>query len=69
MDLNHPLLAQIDESPPFPSSYPQLIRLDKSVVCSICKEPFTGPVSINCGHSFCSQVGRHHLSLSVDDGD
>jgi hypothetical protein len=56
MDLNHPLLALADEPPPFPAAYPQLGRLDKAVVCQICKEPFVGPVSIACGHSFCSQV-------------
>ena len=57
MDANHPLLALAsDGPPPFPTSYPQLRRLDRSVVCPICKEPFQGPVSIGCGHSFCSQV-------------
>lgn len=58
MDLSHPLLALADEPPPFPAAYPQLRRLDKAVVCQICKEPFVGPVSIACGHSFCSQVGE-----------
>ena len=61
MDLNHPLLASSDDPPPFPSSYPQFSRLDRSVLCSICKEPFTGPVSIPCGHSFCSQVSSSDL--------
>lgn len=60
MDLNHPLLAAgaLDDPPPFPANQTQLQRLDRALLCQICKEPFQGPVSINCGHSFCSQVGR-----------
>ncbi|KAK8861306.1 DNA repair protein rad18 [Kwoniella newhampshirensis] len=65
MDMSsHPLLAVIDESPPFPDKYPQLKRLDRSVVCQVCKEPFTAPVSISCGHSFCSQCIRSSLDVS-----
>lgn len=62
MDLNHPLLAQTaDDLAPFPPSYPQLQRLDRSVICQICKEVFQGPVSVSCGHSFCSQCIRGSL--------
>ncbi|WRT65414.1 DNA repair protein rad18 [Kwoniella shivajii] len=62
MDMSsHPLLASLDEPPPFPPSYPQLRRLDRSVVCQICKEPFQAPVSIQCGHSFCSACIRSSL--------
>lgn len=55
MDVNA-LLAATDELPPFPASYPQLSRVDRAVLCPICKELFKGPVSIACGHSFCSAV-------------
>ncbi|WVR04084.1 DNA repair protein rad18 [Kwoniella sp. DSM 27419] len=65
MDMaNHPLLAAMDEPPPFPESYPQLRRLDRAMVCQICKEPYTGPVSISCGHSFCSSCIRSSLDVS-----
>nr|XP_019012394.1 DNA repair protein rad18 [Kwoniella pini CBS 10737]OCF51175.1 DNA repair protein rad18 [Kwoniella pini CBS 10737] len=64
MDMSsHPLLASMDEPPPFPSNYPQLRRLDRSVYCQICKEPFQGPVSIACGHSFCSSCIRSSLDV------
>ncbi|RYE92510.1 MAG: hypothetical protein EOO77_46680, partial [Oxalobacteraceae bacterium] len=39
-----------------------LSRLDRSVLCSICKEPFSGPVSIPCGHSFCSHVSSRSFN-------
>lgn len=62
MDLNHPLLAlAADEPPLFPASYPQLRRMDRSVICQICKEYFQGPVTVECGHSFCSQVSSSKL--------
>lgn len=57
MDASNPWLAvDTDDLPPLPAKYPQLQRLDRSVVCQICKELFKGPVTIACGHSFCSQV-------------
>ncbi|WVQ63010.1 DNA repair protein rad18 [Kwoniella botswanensis] len=64
MDMSsHPLLSSMDEPPPFPSAYSQLRRLDRSVVCQICKEPFQAPVSIGCGHSFCSSCIRSSLNV------
>ncbi|KAK6906910.1 DNA repair protein rad18 [Kwoniella mangroviensis CBS 8886] len=64
MDMSsHPLLSSMDEPPPFPSNYPQLRRLDRSVICQICKEPFQAPVSIGCGHSFCSSCIRSSLDV------
>ncbi|KAL1410179.1 E3 ubiquitin-protein ligase rad18 [Vanrija albida] len=38
-----------------------LARLDRAVVCAICKELYKGPVSIACGHSFCSACIRAFL--------
>lgn len=55
MDLSHPLL-QADEAAPFPANAPQLQRLDRALLCTICKELFSAPVNIGCGHSFCSAV-------------
>ncbi|WVF66718.1 DNA repair protein rad18 [Kwoniella sp. CBS 6097] len=64
MDMSsHPLLSAMDEPAPFPAQYPQLRRLDRSMVCQICKEPFTGPVTISCGHSFCSSCIRSSLEV------
>jgi len=60
MDLTHPLL-QDNEPAPFPASFPQLRRLDRAVLCPICKELFKAPVSIGCGHSFCSAVSLWRL--------
>ncbi|RSH84519.1 E3 ubiquitin-protein ligase rad18 [Apiotrichum porosum] len=46
MDLSHPLLQAGDTEPvPFPESFPQLRRLDRAVVCPICKELFQGPLT------------------------
>jgi E3 ubiquitin-protein ligase RAD18 len=54
---DHPLLASLkDEPAQIPANQPKVLRLDKSIVCQICKELFRGPVSITCGHSFCSEV-------------
>ncbi|WVQ83529.1 DNA repair protein rad18 [Cryptococcus sp. DSM 104549] len=64
MNPAHSFLSNIDDPPPFPQAYPQLQRLDRSVVCQICKEGFTAPVSVACGHSFCSQCIRSSLDVS-----
>ncbi|KAL7422752.1 E3 ubiquitin-protein ligase rad18 [Cryptotrichosporon argae] len=66
MDLNHPLLALADDPPPVPSSYPQLQRLDRALLCAICKELFQAPVSVACGHSFCSLCIRGSLDSMKD---
>lgn len=67
MDLNHPMLQADFEPKPFPESQPQLRRLDKALLCPICKELFDHPVSIGCGHSFCSKVSHprssHEMAL------
>lgn len=68
MDLNHPMLLASDDPPPFPPNQTQLRRLDRALYCQICKEPFQGPVSIACGHSFCSQVSTNERSNDAANG-
>jgi E3 ubiquitin-protein ligase RAD18 len=53
------LLAQdIPDPTDFPNNgdAPGLRALDTSLRCAICTELFDGPVSLGCGHSFCSLV-------------
>ncbi|EJD46127.1 DNA repair protein rad18 [Auricularia subglabra TFB-10046 SS5] len=58
--MNH-LLAQ-DVTDPTDFEEPKLAKLDASHRCPICKEFLDGPVSLNCGHSFCSLCVRGALS-------
>nr|ODN87219.1 DNA repair protein Rad18 [Cryptococcus depauperatus CBS 7841] len=66
MNNTHPLLENYNDPPPFPSNFSQLKRLDRSVLCQICKEPFTGPVSVACGHSFCSQMSQKSVQAAMN---
>lgn len=40
----------------------KLSKLDASLRCPVCKDFLDGPVNLNCGHSFCSQV-RNDLHI------
>ncbi|GMK54538.1 hypothetical protein CspeluHIS016_0111240 [Cutaneotrichosporon spelunceum] len=62
MDPSHPFLQGVDDPKPFPHSFPDLVRLDRAMLCPICKEFLHGPVSIACGHSFCSACIRGSLT-------
>ncbi|KAH8102938.1 hypothetical protein BXZ70DRAFT_927316 [Cristinia sonorae] len=42
---------------------PGLRDLDEALRCPICKDLYKGPVTISCGHGFCSLCIRHELSL------
>ncbi|XP_074045298.1 putative E3 ubiquitin-protein ligase TRIML1 [Macrotis lagotis] len=43
------------------ASSPNLIQdLQKELICSICREYFTNPTSIECGHSFCHSCLSSH---------
>ncbi|KAG9318183.1 hypothetical protein JVU11DRAFT_262 [Chiua virens] len=55
------LLAQ-DIPDPTDFSAVDLHQLDASFRCSICSEFFDAPISLTCGHCFCSLCIREHLA-------
>ncbi|KAF7323231.1 DNA repair protein [Mycena chlorophos] len=57
-------LKVIDDPTDFPAEAKSLQHLDASVRCPICSELFTGPVSLNCGHSFCSLCIRNTMAAT-----
>ncbi|KAJ7063548.1 hypothetical protein C8F01DRAFT_1133456 [Mycena amicta] len=56
----------IDDPTDFPANGPSknLRNLDSSVRCPICTEYFDGPVSLQCGHSFCSLCIRNTMAAT-----
>ncbi|KAJ7118772.1 hypothetical protein C8R44DRAFT_789233 [Mycena epipterygia] len=57
------LLAQnIPDATDFPKQAASLAELDSAVRCPICSNFFDGPVSLACGHCFCSMCIRGALS-------
>ncbi|OBZ75140.1 Postreplication repair E3 ubiquitin-protein ligase rad18 [Grifola frondosa] len=46
---------------PLPSVAPGLRQLDDALRCSICREFYEAPVTLNCGHCFCSFCIRSAL--------
>ncbi|KIY66055.1 hypothetical protein CYLTODRAFT_491794 [Cylindrobasidium torrendii FP15055 ss-10] len=60
--------TKLPEPEDFPesSTAPGLRALDNALRCTICKELFSGPVSLRCGHSFCSQCIRQALSAKQE---
>ncbi|KAF8191431.1 hypothetical protein K438DRAFT_1830497 [Mycena galopus ATCC 62051] len=59
------LLAQDIEDPTeFPKKASSLRDLDSAVRCPICYDYFNGPVSLLCGHCFCSLCIRNVISAS-----
>ncbi|KAJ7043099.1 hypothetical protein C8F04DRAFT_29930 [Mycena alexandri] len=57
------LLAQdISDPTDFPKDAPSLQTLDAAVRCGICANYFDGPVSLFCGHCFCSLCIRDVIS-------
>ncbi|KAJ7090341.1 hypothetical protein B0H15DRAFT_838224 [Mycena belliarum] len=56
------LLAQnVPDSTDFP--VPSLRQLDDSLRCPICSKFYDGPVSLQCGHCFCSMCIRENLAI------
>lgn len=57
LDLNDPDL-EVQDPTDFPASTdaPGMRELDGSLRCRICGELYTAPMSLVCGHSFCSLV-------------
>ncbi|KAJ3820879.1 hypothetical protein F5878DRAFT_618567 [Lentinula raphanica] len=58
------LMSDVQDPSDFPpqSEVPGLRLLDSSLRCTICSEFFDGPVTLKCGHCFCSLCIRESLS-------
>lgn len=52
---------------PPPNIAPGLRLLDEALRCSICHELYDAPVTLNCGHSFCSLVSYPSLAALYGD--
>ncbi|KAG6845719.1 hypothetical protein H0H87_004985 [Tephrocybe sp. NHM501043] len=61
--MNPLLLTDVPDPTDFPppTSAPGLRELDTSLRCNICGEVYDAPVTITCGHSFCSHCIREAL--------
>ncbi|KAJ7243381.1 hypothetical protein B0H12DRAFT_832780 [Mycena haematopus] len=56
------LAIDIEDPTDFPRGAPSLGGLDSAVRCPICHDYFNGPVSLLCGHCFCSMCIRGIIS-------
>ncbi|KAF9653854.1 hypothetical protein BDM02DRAFT_1100456 [Thelephora ganbajun] len=64
MSKRNRLQSLLDSSIADPSDFPQreLGHLDSSLTCKICREFYRGPVSLSCGHCFCSLCIRNSMT-------
>ncbi|KAI0928009.1 hypothetical protein AcW1_005392 [Taiwanofungus camphoratus] len=64
MSLEHLLNSDVPDPTDFPSEAiaPGLRQLDDALRCSICGELYEAPVTLNCGHCYCSLCIRSALS-------
>jgi E3 ubiquitin-protein ligase RAD18 len=59
----------LNESVPDPTDFPPqtiapgLRKLDATFRCSICGDTYDAPVTLPCGHCFCSGVSLREISL------
>ncbi|KAE9395817.1 hypothetical protein BT96DRAFT_1042907 [Gymnopus androsaceus JB14] len=58
------LMAEVQDPSDFPehSKSPGLRLLDSALRCTICSELYDGPVTLKCGHCFCSLCIRQSLA-------
>ncbi|PPQ75450.1 hypothetical protein CVT24_013333 [Panaeolus cyanescens] len=69
MDIQNPFLSADVPDPtdfPHPSEAPGLRTLDTALRCPICGEVYDAPVSIACGHTFCSACIRSALGVKQE---
>ncbi|KAF8162872.1 hypothetical protein B0H34DRAFT_650799 [Crassisporium funariophilum] len=68
MDANDFLSADVPDPTDFPptTSAPGLRNLDASLRCGICGELFDGPVTLPCGHCFCSVCIRPSMAIKQE---
>lgn len=66
--LDQLLAAPVPDPTDFPAQAiaPGLRQLDGALRCTICGELFDGPVSVSCGHSFCSGCIRATMATKQE---
>lgn len=60
------LLSDVPDPTDFPTSAPGLRTLDASLRCTICGDLFDAPVTLPCGHCFCSACIRPPLGIKAE---
>lgn len=62
--MNAAIFEKVEDPTDFPdgTTAPGLRKLDATFRCSICGDTYDAPVTIHCGHCFCSGVrGPEHI--------
>jgi len=59
------LAADISDPSDF-ALQPELVGLDSSLRCNICRDVYDAPVSISCGHCFCSLCVRESMNVKAE---